>query len=154
MRIITNNVNRSRVYENTLQLLGGKEGVLFPTLRDALSFAATLGYREGRKLPLDSKAGKEDIQSTVYNQDDAVDLIFCIGLAHHKSAEILKAENEKECISIFEEYGNGGLALITEWLELYSDVDLEDAIWRGLKSIGFKPPNFEMESPPINVPDF
>ena len=154
MRIIKNNVHRSRVYEDTLQILGGKDGVLFPTLRDALGFAATLGYREGRRLPLDSKVGKEDIQPTVYNGDDAVDLIFCIGLADSKSADILKAENEKECITIFEEYGNGGLALITEWLELYSDVDIEDAIWRGLKSIGFKPPSFKPTEIEIIEPIF
>ena len=58
-----------------------------------------------------------------------------------KSADILKAQNEKECILIFEEYANGGLALITEWIERYADVDVEVAIWRGLKQIGFKPPS-------------
>ena len=79
MRMINNNVNRSRAYEQTLQTLGGKDAVLFTTLRDALGFAASLGYREGRRLPFDSASGREDIQSTVYNQHDAIDLIFAIG---------------------------------------------------------------------------
>lgn len=139
MRYISNSVHRSKVYENTLQTLGGPNAKLFQTLREALSFAAALGYRERRRLKLDERAGREDIQSQVYNGNDAVDLIFAIALAEVKSAEILKPINEKECIQIFEEYANGGLSLITEWIERYPDIDVEDAIWRGLKIIGFQP---------------
>ena len=139
MRYISNSVHRSKVYENTLQALGGANAKLFPTLRDALSFAAALGYRERRRLEFDEKAGREDIQSQIYNGNEAVDLIFAIGLAEAKSAEILKPDNEKECIKIFEEYANGGLAILTEWIERYPHIDIEDAIWRGLKSIGFIP---------------
>lgn len=139
MRHISNSVHRSKVYENTLQILGGPNAKLFETLREALSFAAALGYRERRRLKLDERAGREDIQSQVYNGNDAVDLIFAIALAEVKSAEILKPTNEKECIKIFEEYANGGLCIITEWIERYPDIDVEDAIWRGLKIIGFKP---------------
>lgn len=153
MRMINNNVNRSGAYEQTLQTLGGKDALLFTTLRDALGFAASLGYREGRRLPFDSASGKEDIQSTVYNQHDAIDLIFAIGLAEYKSAEILKPENEKECINIFEEYANGGLAMITEWLENYADINVEDAIWKGLKSIGFTPPAIDAGDE-LNEPNF
>lgn len=139
MRYISSSVHRSKVFENTLQALGGANAKLFPTLRDALSFAAALGYRERRRQELDERAGREDIQAQIYNGNEAVDLIFSIALAEKKTAEILKPENEKECIKIFEEYANGGLALITEWIERYPDIDLEDAIWRGLKSIGFYP---------------
>jgi dnd system-associated protein 4 len=139
--MISNNVHRSKVYESTLQVLGGQSSQMFSTLRDALGFAAALGYKEGRRWKLDESVGKEDIQPTVYNGNDAIDLIFAIGLAEKKSAEILKPQNEKECIQIFEEYANGGLALITEWMENYADVDVEAAIWRGLIKIGFAPPN-------------
>lgn len=145
MRYISHSVHRSKVYENTLQTLGGPNAKLFQTLRDALSFAAALGYRERRRLKLDDKAGREDIQAQIYNGNDAVDLIFAIALAEAKSAEILKPTNEKECIQIFEEYANGGLALITEWIERYPDIDVEDAIWRGLKIIGFTPDTSSLE---------
>jgi dnd system-associated protein 4 len=146
MRHISNSIHRSKIYENTLQTLGGPNAKLFQTLRDALSFSAALGYREGRRLKLDEKAGREDIQAQIYNGNDAVDLIFAIALAEAKSAEILKPSNEKDCIQIFEEYANGGLALITEWIERYADIDVEDAIWRGLKSIGFTPDNENSKS--------
>ena len=138
--MISNPVKRSKAYEATLQILGGPNAKMFTTLRDALGFAAALGYREGRRWKLDEKIGKEDIASSQYINNDAIDTIFAISLAETKSAEILKPQNEKECIQIFEEYANGGLALMQEWLELYADVDVEVAIWRGLKQIGFKPP--------------
>jgi len=151
MRIISHPVHRSRVYENTLQILGGTGAKFFPTLRDALSFAAALGYRERRRWPLDAGAGREDIQSQIYNGNDAIDLIFAIGLAEKKSAEILKTDNEKECIEIFEEYANGGLALITEWIERYADLDVEVAIWRGLKTVDFVPHEEKVENPTATI---
>lgn len=138
--MISSAVNRSKAYEQTLQTLGGQGAHLFPTLREALGFAAALGYKEGRRVKFDEKIGREDIQAQVYNNNDAIDLIFAIGLAEQKSAEILKPTNEKECIQIFEEYANGGLSLLTEWLDRYADVDVEVAIWRGLKTIGFTAP--------------
>jgi dnd system-associated protein 4 len=157
MRAINNNVHRSGAYEDTLQILGGSGSTLFPTLRDALGFAATLGYREGRRLQFDKNFGREDLQPSVYvSSQESVDLIFMIGLAESKSTDILKLENEKECIKIFEEYANGGLALIAEWLDLYPDISVDDAVFKGLKSIGFKAPVEELNQgpEPINAPDF
>lgn len=155
MRAINNNVNRSRAYEDTLQILGGSGNTLFTTLRDTLGFAATLGYREGRRLTFDKNFGRDDLQPSVYvSSPDAVDVIFMIGLAESKSTDILKLENEKECIKIFEEYANGGLALIAEWLDLFPDIDVVDAIFKGLKSIGFKAPSENNDQEPINAPDF
>lgn len=155
MRAINNNVNRSKAYEDTLQILGGSGNDLFKTLRDALGFAATLGYREGRRLEFDKNYGKEDLQPSVYvNSQESIDVIFMIGLAESKSTDILKLENEKECIKIFEEYANGGLALISEWLDLFPDISVGDAIYKGLKSIGFKAPSKHNDQEPINTPEF
>ena len=72
MRLITNPVKRSRKYEAALQLLGGKDASLFPTLREALSFCAVLGYRERRRLALDASAGTEDIAGAQYQLNEAV----------------------------------------------------------------------------------
>lgn len=152
--MLSNSVNRSKAVEHTLQVLGGKDAILFTTLRDALSFAATLGYKESRRMALDPSVGKEDIQASVYQMHEAVDLIFAMALAVNKSIDILKLENEKECIQIFEEYANGGLHLIAEWLELYADIDVEDAIWRGLKTIDFIPKSEGLNSNTFNAPTF
>ena len=153
MRIITNTVKRSKDYEETLQKLGGKGATLFPTLREALSFAAVLGYKENRKLPLNVSAGTEDIAGAQYQNNKCVDIIFAISLAESKTADIFKEENEKDCIAIYEEYANGGLNLIQEWLEQYADLNIEDALWRGLATIGFKPP-LENDNEKVVEPNF
>ena len=140
MRLITNPVKRSRKFEETLQLLGGKDATMFPTLREALTFCAMLGYKERRRLPLDSSAGTEDIAGAQYQLNEAVDLLLALALAEDKKSDILRPEREKECIQIYEEYANGGLELIQGWVERYADVDVEEAVWRGLRSIGMRPP--------------
>ena len=92
MRGIDSNVYRSKYIEVTLQSIAGawNDNKIFPTLRDALSFAATLGYQEGRKMALDPDAGREDIQSFIFNNNEAVDIIFSIGIADTGSVDILK----------------------------------------------------------------
>ena len=70
-----------------------------------------------------------------------------------KDANILKPENERECIKIFEEYANGGLHIINGWLDKYANIDPDDAIMRGLKSIKLTPET-ENDENPINEPDF
>jgi dnd system-associated protein 4 len=140
MRLIHAPVKRSKLYEATLQRLGGRDAKMFPTLREALTFCAVLGYKERRKKPLDPNVGTEDIAGAQYQLNDAVDMIFALALADSKTSDILRVDREKECVQIYEEYANGGLELVQSWLDRYADVDVETAVLRGLKSIGVKPP--------------
>ena len=154
MRRIDSNIKRSRTYEETLQKLGGQGDTPFPYLREALSFAALLGFNERRRLPLDPKAGTEDIASGQYQLNQAVDIVLALALAETKSTDIFKPSQEKECIAIFEEYANGGLQLIQEWLEEYADSTTEDALWKGLKSIGFSAPEIGSPENQVIEPNF
>lgn len=140
MRLIQTPVKRSRQFEETLQKLGGRDAKLFSTLREALSFCAILGFRERRKVPLNPNSGTEDIAGAQYQSNDAVDMLFALALADSKTSDILRPEREKECVQIYEEYANGGLEMVQSWLDRFADVDVEDAVWRGLNSIGVKPP--------------
>ena len=149
---IVNSVFRSGEYEETLQLL--KDTGLFVTLRDAMTFSAVIGFREKRRKPLNSTHAKDDIQATVWNESISLDLLFCLAVSETKSAEILRAENEKECIKIFEEYANGGLELIQEWLDRYSDVSVEEAVWKGLRTIDFKQPQTLAQNDDVIEPTF
>jgi len=112
MRVLNHVVRRSREHEETLQKIGGKDATLFPTLREALSFCAVLGYRERRRLPLAPSQGVEDIAAGQYSMNDAVDVVFALALAEVGDADILKPERERECIFVYEEYANGGLAIV------------------------------------------
>lgn len=118
----TPNIWRSRVYEDLVQQLAtknvpGTERKLFPTIREVLCFAALLGFSEKRRLPLDRSKGVEDISYQQFEREGpAVDLIYAIALAEEQNVEILKEDQEQRCATIFEEYANGGLALIWDFM--------------------------------------
>lgn len=153
MRLIHTPVRRSKTYENALQALGGKEATLFPTLREALTFCAVLGYKERRRLPFDN-AGSEDIAGAQYHLNEAVDMVFALALADQKNSDILRPEKEKDCVQIYEEYANGGLDLVQSWIDRYSDLSVEDAVWRGLNTIGVKPTVSQKPAAEVVEPTF
>ena len=154
MRLIQTPVKRSHEFEDTLQKLGGKEATMFPTLREALTFCAMLGYKERRKKPLNTSLGTEDIAGAQYQTNDAVDAMFALALADAKDSDILRPDREGDCVRIYEEYANGGLELVQSWIDRYANIDVEDAVWKGLASIGVKPPEAEGEATGVVVPDF
>lgn len=113
------NINRSRQYEDVVQLLSsqklpGSDRTLFPTIRELLCFAALLGYSEGRRVPLDKSKGVEDVSYQQFERGDAEDLIYLIALADSRDPEILKDGEEGRCAEIFEEYANGGLGILKD----------------------------------------
>ena len=116
------NINRSRVHEELVQRLSmqnvpGSDRKLFPTIRELLCFAALLGFSEKRRIPLDRAAGVEDVSYQQFERDGAAeDLLWTIAVAETEGTEILREGREPECAQIFEEYANGGLGLIKDFL--------------------------------------
>lgn len=154
MRAIHTPVKRSKVFEATLQKLGGQGATMFPTLREALSFCAMLGYKERRRVALNPQAGAEDIAGAQYQLNDAVDILFALALAESKTSDVLRPDRERDCVQIYEEYANGGLELVQSWIDRFADLDVEDAVWRGLNSIGVKPPASGEANAPVVAPTF
>lgn len=154
MRLIQTPVKRSKLFERTLQKLGGKDSNMFPTLREALTFCAVLGYKERRRVPLDPNAGSEDIAGAQYQTNEAVDMVFALALADAKTSDVLRPDRERECVLTYEEYANGGLELVQSWIERYADLDVEDAVWRGLATIGIKPPTAANPAAKVVAPTF
>lgn len=116
------NINRSRLHEDLVQRLSmqnvpnsGRK--LFPTIRELLCFAALLGFSERRRVPLDREAGVEDISYQQFERDPAAeDLLWTIAVAETQDTEILREGEEARCAEIFEEYANGGLGLIKDFM--------------------------------------
>ena len=98
--------------------------------------------------------GTEDIAGAQYQTNDAVDAMFALALADAKDSDILRPDREGDCVRIYEEYANGGLELIQSWIDRYANIDIEDAVWKGLASIGVKPPEAEGEATGVVVPEF
>ena len=137
-------VRRSKIHEKLVQDLAGDQGhsfeesqkKLFPTIRELLSFAAMLGFSEDRKTKLDKSAGLEDIQPPQYESSQgstALEILWAIAVAHTKSTDILKDGMERECTDIFEEYANGGLDIISDWILSAADKPSYEAIIQGLQ---------------------
>lgn len=116
------NINRSKLHEDLVQRLSmqnipGSDRKLFPTIRELLCFAALLGFSEQRRVPLDRSAGVEDISYQQFERDPAAeDLLWTIAVAETQDSEVLREGEEARCAEIFEEYANGGLALIKDFL--------------------------------------
>ncbi len=116
------NINRSRIYEDIVQRLAmqnvpGADRKLFPTIRELLCFAALLGFSEQRRVPLDRSQGVEDISYQQFEREPAAeDLVYTIALAETLDTGILREGEESRCAEIFEEYANGGLAIIKDSL--------------------------------------
>ena len=116
------NINRSKLHEDIVQRLSaqnvpGSDRKLFPTIRELLCFAALLGFSEKRRVPLDRSAGVEDISYQQFERDPgAEDLLWTIAVAETQDTEVLREGEEARCAEIFEEYANGGLVLIKDFL--------------------------------------
>ena len=116
------NINRSKLHEEIVQRLSvqnipGSDRKLFPTIRELLCFAALLGFSEGRRVPLDRSAGVDDISYQQFERDPAAeDLLWTIAVAETQDTEVLREGEEARCAQIFEEYANGGLGLIKDFL--------------------------------------
>lgn len=88
---------------------------IFPTMRELMCFAAVLGYEHDRKHSL--QANTFEIDGRIFvNSQQALDLLYLIGLASSKNVETLREEHEDEMIQIFEEYAQGGFEILQGWL--------------------------------------
>lgn len=85
----------------------------FPTMRDALVFAASLGWARDKRVPFENSA--EPIRwGTMTNRLGTEDLVNMLATAATEDPEVLAAGRESERLEIFEEYANGGLQVIQQ----------------------------------------
>jgi len=87
----------------------------FPTYRDILLFAASVGFRQQRRVPFSSAAGDPIRYETLVTPTFSSALINMIAANVVKDdPEIMDDSRIEERINIFEEYANGGLEYIQE----------------------------------------
>ncbi|MFM4769842.1 MULTISPECIES: hypothetical protein [Aeromonas] len=89
---------------------------IFKTVKELMVFAALVGYQLDEYKPLDAAVNKTDILLGTYatTMDDAY--IYLIALTKNPSLDILKDDNLRDAIRIFEGYCNGGLKTIDSWI--------------------------------------
>lgn len=93
---------------------------LFQTYVDVMVFAATLGAKRGKYIPV-SEASKKDpdpIPQEHFISKGHDQTINLLAVTHTKAPKILSSDEELERrrIEIFESYANGGLEILQEAL--------------------------------------
>ncbi|MBR1285379.1 DNA phosphorothioation-associated protein 4 [Bradyrhizobium sp. AUGA SZCCT0177] len=102
-------VRRPQRFDDFLsELTKGRE--VFQTYKDALVFAACLGFKRGRKVQFD-KTGEPINLHTFSGQFDAA-VMNAIAIADVGDPFVMANNREEEKIRIFEEYACGGLEIM------------------------------------------
>lgn len=128
--ILNKDVRRNKKYEDVVNILvnGALDGMghktnkkVFNYIKDLIIFAAMVG----KKYECKEKVEKDNIGITLNtfsggggrgSNVDQHNIIFMFGLLTFKDMKYLRDDMVDESIKTFEEYSNGGLGLIKEWL--------------------------------------
>lgn len=135
-------VRRSKRHEGLVRQLAetnhpNASRPIFPTMRELMCFAAVLGFEKNRKKPIDAAVSEIDGR-TFENHQQSLDLIYLIAIADSKDAEVLRENNEDQCLTIFEQYAEAGFEEIAAWLrERPEDENGDSAIIEALQKRGF-----------------
>lgn len=135
-------IHRSKDKEGIIADLTSSDFGVFKEIWKLLLFAATLGFKNGRREPLDSvDQGKGIDQATFGNAPTWPGLFYLFAVNETQSEEVMRADEDAEDarIRIFEEYANGGLSIlrehfrskdfdITTLIELANDTDENKAL--------------------------
>jgi dnd system-associated protein 4 len=108
-------VKRERTHEGLINRLSIKSRGVFTLLKDLMVFAAMVGYSNERKRELTGDT--VEIILDTYSSDQKDGFIYLIAMLETKGGACLKDEQLSQSVVYFEEYCNGGLYQITEWLD-------------------------------------
>lgn len=111
-------IHRATDKEEIIKLMTAEQLGVFKEIWRLLMFAAQVGYHNKRREALRViDAGKGIDQSTFGNSPAWPGVVFLIALADAGAADVLggSPENEEIRLTAFQEYANGGLAVLQEF---------------------------------------
>jgi dnd system-associated protein 4 len=88
----------------------------FGTIKEFMVFAALIGFQLDDYQPIDAKSNAGGVLLEIFHKTKHDAYIYLIALGRKPSLDILKDDNLKEAIGIFEGYCNGGLRHIDNWV--------------------------------------
>lgn len=114
-------VRRPAQHEQLMKRLAGDDGP-FSTLAEVLTFAAGLGYSEGKRETFTTSG--EQIDFDVFQRLGVEGFIDMLAAAVHDEVAILGPDKADERLTVFEEFANGGLDILQSRLA-QSKADLD-----------------------------
>lgn len=132
-------VHRENKFEPLVNKLCASKGAhnqkaVFKTVKELMVFAALVGFQLDKFEPMNSRSNAVSISMETYATTDHDAYIYLIALAKTPMLDIIKDENLKDAIGIFEGYCNGGLHHIDDWLTknidetIYSEVLFQETL--------------------------
>ncbi len=110
-------VQRDATKEEFIQQIIDNKTGYFGEIWRLLLFAALLGKAKGHREPLEKVDTGKSIDAHIFKTSPLwPGIIHLLGVIEHGSSECLRKENWENSLKLFEEYANGGLALLSEEL--------------------------------------
>lgn len=107
---MSNDVRRPKQYEEMLKKLCQDENRIFSTYKEAMVFAACLGFSENKRVPFDKSS--EPIRLDIFRGEYDEAILQCIGLADTHDPTIMGNAHQDDRLKIFEEYACAGLEIL------------------------------------------
>ena len=145
MRGIRRSKNHSALIDRLDQKNPSTQQKVFPFKKATMCYAAILGFKKNKRVPL-SDSHVDTIEWHTFENGDYTEYIYLIALAHSKNVDVLRYDVEnsdsagfkEDMVTIFEEYANGGLEIMQNWMSKKpGDAFGNEAIIAGLKREGF-----------------
>ena len=108
-------IRRPKKFDEFLNELTNKDQGVFRTYKDALIFAACLGYNRSKRVEFKQTGEAVNLQVFSGNFDEMV--INAIAIDELDDLLVLMKSRESEKTRVFEEYACGGLEIMKEELE-------------------------------------
>jgi len=110
-------IHRAPDKKRIIEALTSDGTAAFREIWRLLLFAATLGYKNGRREPLINTDSGDAIRQELFGNSPAwPGILYLMGLVETGGIDVLMASEDSEDlrIKVFEEYANGGLAILEE----------------------------------------
>jgi len=106
-------VRRPKEHYDLLDIL--KKEKIFSSNKNALVFAASLGFKKQQRQPFTESS--EPIMLRIFDDNTDIPFIYSLALAETNDISMMTKNKFKEAVLIFEEYANGGLSYIRSVLD-------------------------------------
>lgn len=107
-------IDRDKKHEEIITLLTKGDDPVFTDIWRVLAFAAFLGLKNGKRSPINDVESNKSFFKSYIRPSCGEGYIYFIGILDKKDSSILRSTdtNNKELITAFCEYANGGLEMI------------------------------------------
>ena len=106
-------IRRPKQYDDLLEIF--KKERIFTSNKNALVFAASLGFKKKQRQSFDESS--EPIMLRIFDDNTDIPFIYSLALAETDDISMMTKNKFKEAVLIFEEYANGGLSIIRSVLD-------------------------------------